>query len=556
MSLPVPSCLLGPDRRILSTNDEFRILCRAESEVLKNTPLISEFLEFDTENQTEDLIEAALARTTPLKRRGVIVEIRDVGVIRADISTLPRLSSRNTVENMVLIIAAPARQRQSGNVASLAEAQRLLDVSRAHFVSSGPSESGADEEKELLIEVHRHLQKAYADMSEELEMAKSIQEGLMPDKLPETINLKSSALYMPAGKVGGDLYDVIITPHQKVAVLIFDVSGHGVPAALIAAMAKMLFMHYIDQTESPAEVFTEVNRRMCRFVKSDHYLTAFLGIISPVENTMVYSKAGHVPPLVYHSRDGSVTSLKSRGFFIGHSALEGIAEYFDERLVLDPGDKLLFYTDGLTEGANPESELYGSTRLVESLQKHGNKNITSILREILHDQTEFRQGCPLRDDFTILCIETGSPDEFLKESGFNREEKPSIRIVLSHRDIEEVAATILREMDHCGFADKNIKRTKVCIYEMLTNAIEHGNDNHPEKKVIVVFKVTPEKAMVSVVDEGPGFDFTNMPNPLAPENIMKDHGRGLFIIHRYMDEVHFNESGSRILAVKYHDQGK
>ena len=331
-------------------------------------------------------------------------------------------------------------------------------------------------QKNLLLEEAAYkLNRINFELEDELETARRIQEGLMPTQLPDLVNLKSAAVYIPTGIVGGDLYDIIITPHQKIAVLIFDVSGHGIPAALIGAMAKMLFAHFIEKTESPAEVFREVNKQLCHFIQTEQYLTAFLGFIDPIKNCMVYSRAGHVPPLIYNSRNGRILRLDSKGFFIGHSALLNIAEYWDCMVQLDSGDKILFYTDGLTEGVNEHHELYGGERLIEVFQQCGSSDVQNIVDLIVADQASFRNGTPLRDDFTMLCIEMGDSEFLLADSGFTRQDEPNILIVNRFIDIEKVCAMVLKEMDRSGFDDKTIKQFKICIFEMLSNALQHGN---------------------------------------------------------------------------------
>jgi serine phosphatase RsbU (regulator of sigma subunit)/anti-sigma regulatory factor (Ser/Thr protein kinase) len=407
-----------------------------------------------------------------------------------------------------------------------------------------------DSQDVLLKEASYNLSRIHSEMEDELETAKRIQEGLIPHDFPELINVKSAAVYIPTGKVGGDLYDIIITPHQKIGVLIFDVSGHGIPAAMIGAMAKMLFMHYIEKTDSPAEVFREVNKQLCRFIKTEQYLTAFLGIIDPVVNSMVYSRAGHVPPIVYNSVNGSITKLDSKGFFIGHSALLNLAEYWDQTVQLSPGDKILFYTDGLTEGCSTDGKLYGSERLKEIFLKNGNMDLQQLLDFIVMDQTQFRSGAPLRDDFTLLITEVGNSDFLLADSGFTREDGPHILLVYGFNDIERVCSVILREMDKNGFADKKIKQFKICIFEMLTNAIMHGNNGDTSKRVTVFYSVNTFSSTISVIDEGEGFDYNNLPDPLSPENIMKDHGRGVFLIRNYLDYVEYNQRGNRVLGRK------
>ncbi|MBN1577136.1 MAG: SpoIIE family protein phosphatase [Chitinispirillaceae bacterium] len=434
---------------------------------------------------------------------------------------------------------------------------RLVRLCRAYRLRQGElllrQNAMEQRQKELsaaLIEAQFQLGRINSEMEEELETAQRIQEGLLPKELPEIVNLKSAAMYIPAGKVGGDLYDIITTPRQKIAILIYDVSGHGIPAALIGAMAKMLFAHYIEKTDSPAEVFHHVNKDLCRFIHTEQYLTAFLGLIDPVNNVMLYARAGHVPPLVFHAGDRRVTRLDAKGFFIGHSALLSIAEYCNETVRLEPGDKLLFYTDGLTEGYNGRGALYGVERLKEAFADCGDREVRSIIDTIVENQAGFREGTPLRDDFTLLCIQIGDSEQLLAGSGFSREDEPSILVAMALHEIDSVCSVILREMDRYGFTDQNIKQFKICVFEMMTNAILHGNGGDPRKKVLVFYKVTKMEAIISVVDEGKGFDYNDIPDPLLPENRMRDHGRGLFLIRHYCDEVAFNAAGNRIMGRK------
>jgi serine phosphatase RsbU (regulator of sigma subunit)/anti-sigma regulatory factor (Ser/Thr protein kinase) len=409
-----------------------------------------------------------------------------------------------------------------------------------------------EDRSRALMEATYKLGRIHSELEDEMETAKRIQEGLMPKELPETVNLQATAIYIPAHKVGGDLYDIMITPRQKIAILIFDVSGHGIPAALIGAMAKMLFAHNIEKFESPAEVFKEVNKQLCHFIKTEQYLTAFLGIIDPIKNFMTYSRAGHVPPLVYNARSSNISKLDSKGFFIGHSALLNIADYWDQTIQLEPDDKILFYTDGLTEGYSSDGKLYGCDRLKSAVARFGSLNIKNLIDKIVEDQTLFRQGTPLRDDFTLLCVEIQDSEYLLTDSGLTREDEPNILLAYTFNDIEKVCGIILKEMDKCGYGDKTIKQFKICIFEMLTNAITHGNDSDHSKKVVIFYKITPFSSTISVIDEGKGFDFNNVPDPLKPENRMKDHGRGIFLMRHYFDEVQFNQKGNRVLGRKYH----
>jgi serine phosphatase RsbU (regulator of sigma subunit)/anti-sigma regulatory factor (Ser/Thr protein kinase) len=430
--------------------------------------------------------------------------------------------------------------------------RKLRDDNRRLREDLRTAQALLDERTKELKGSRHDLSALQHEIDEEMGMAKSVQEGLMPKELPEVINVKLASMYMPTGKVGGDLYDVIITPRQRIAILIFDVSGHGVPAALIGAMAKMLFAHFIEQSESPAQVFRDVNEQLCRFIHTEQYLTAFLGILDPIRNVMTYSRAGHVPPVIFHARSGLLTRLESKGYFIGHSALRDLVDYTEDVVHLEAGDKVLFYTDGLTEGSNPRNVLYGIDRLTSAFAQCGSLEVNSVLESVLEDQTRFRQGFPLRDDFTMLCIELGSSEQLLAESGFSREDEPQLLMASTFNDIEKISSIVLRDMDRCGFKDKEIKQFKICIFEMITNALIHGNRGDASKKVFVFYKVALASATVSVVDEGEGFNYRQLPDPLLPQNRIKDHGRGIFIVRHYMDEVQFNVKGNRILGRKFH----
>jgi serine/threonine-protein kinase RsbW len=273
-------------------------------------------------------------------------------------------------------------------------------------------------------------------------------------------------------------------------------------------------------------------------------------VIDPVNNVMTYARAGHVPPLIFHAGDRTVSRLDSKGFFIGHSALLSIAEYCNESVRLEAGDKVLFYTDGLTEGYNGRGLLYGVDRLRSALGSCGEHDVRSIIDELVEHQTAFREGTPLRDDFTMLCIQIGDSERLLAQSGFTREEEPSILVAATLHEIDGVCSTILREMDRQGFSDQSIKQFKICVFEMMTNAIIHGNGGDPARKVLVFYRVTKNEAVISVLDEGKGFDHAAVPDPLLPENRMRDHGRGLFLVRHYLDEVSFNTAGNRIMGRK------
>ncbi len=387
-------------------------------------------------------------------------------------------------------------------------------------------------------------------MTKELELARIVQRGMMPSTLPNAQNMDMASVYIPADMVGGDFYDVLITRKMKIALLIFDVSGHGVAAALVGAMCKMLFTSYIEQDLSPAEVFKKVNIDISNKLSSGHYLTAFLGIIDPSTNTMTYSRGGHTAPLLFRHRTGEVIELEGSSMFIGHPALKENATYFEDSINLYWHDKLVLYTDGVTEATDPDENMYGIERLLEKTKISGHLNPELFVKRVISDNEEFRKGQELDDDLTLLCIRIGCSQSIIEESGFTVDESPGVLVMSDLKEVEPNASVILRELDKSGLPAKMFFSAHMCIHEMLDNAIRHGNKLDPGKKVFLLYKVTMDKFTISVVDQGDGFNYNKLPDPHLPENTIKDHGRGLYLVRQYMDEVEFNEKGNRIKVTK------
>jgi serine/threonine-protein kinase RsbW len=152
----------------------------------------------------------------------------------------------------------------------------------------------------------------------------------------------------------------------------------------------------------------------------------------------------------------------------------------------------------------------------------------------------------------MLCIEAVNAEKLLCESGFTREDEPRVLLAGTYSDIDRVCSVILRSMDDNGYSDNDIKHVKMCVFEMLMNAVEHGNRDDGRKKIIVLYTVSPEKIRVSIIDEGNGYDYSKLQSPREPANMFKDRGRGVFIIRELMDEVSFNEKGNRIMICKRH----
>jgi sigma-B regulation protein RsbU (phosphoserine phosphatase) len=195
------------------------------------------------------------------------------------------------------------------------------------------------------------------EIHRELEMARRIQLSLLPGNFPESADFRVAARYVPVNSVAGDLYDFVIAGDRQAGLLIADVSGHGVPAALIASMVKMAATSQRGHSAHPAQLLAGMNTALCGNTQGQ-YVTAAYVYLNARNGELHYAAAGH--PAMLMLRDGIVTEVAENGLLL--AAVES-ADYSDKTVALKAGDRLLLYTDGLLEARNAEGKLFGEDGL-------------------------------------------------------------------------------------------------------------------------------------------------------------------------------------------------
>ena len=240
-------------------------------------------------------------------------------------------------------------------------------------------------------------------IASELSVATHIQTSMLPcifPAFPERTEFDIYATMNPAKEVGGDFYDFFLVDNDHLAVVIADVSGKGVPAALFMVIAKTLIKDHAQQGTQPEEVFTEVNRLLCEANDEGMFVTAWMGVLELSTGHLAYVNAGHNPPLLRHG--GKYEFLRTRSGFI-LAGMEGM-RYRPASLELAPGDALYLYTDGVTEAANKNKQLYGDQRLCEVLNAHADSDPETLLKIVKDDVDAFVGTAPQFDDITMLGL--------------------------------------------------------------------------------------------------------------------------------------------------------
>jgi sigma-B regulation protein RsbU (phosphoserine phosphatase) len=232
----------------------------------------------------------------------------------------------------------------------------------------------------------------------ELETAREIQARLIPTRIPQLPNLEIVGSYQPARAVGGDYFDVIKFTETRVAVCVADVVGKGIAAALLMANVQAAVKAFAVENAAPSEVCVQLNRVLCSNLAPDKFVTFFYCVIDTVARTLRYCNAGHCFPLLHRSR-GEVKVLGEGGIVLG--IIPG-AKYWDVAIRLDPGNKVLLFTDGITEATNPRGDEYGEDRLRQGLD--GDECETATMhRNLMQEVSDFCLG-NFADDATLVLI--------------------------------------------------------------------------------------------------------------------------------------------------------
>ncbi len=245
-------------------------------------------------------------------------------------------------------------------------------------------------------------------LSRELEIAHSIQESFLPDRAPIIKGFDLAAKSIPALFVGGDFYDFIPLGDGRFGLVIADVSGKGVSAALFMALSRTLVRASTADEPSPAVAIKQANRLICEDSKTSMFVTLFYAILDANKKTLTYVNAGHNPPVFLRGNDHSITLLKAEGIALG--VIEDI-ELETVEIPLHEDDLLVLYTDGVTEAENADDELYGEERLETVLTTIQGKTAAGIITSIIEDISAFAGDNPQSDDITLLVMKTLGKEE-------------------------------------------------------------------------------------------------------------------------------------------------
>jgi predicted ester cyclase len=236
---------------------------------------------------------------------------------------------------------------------------------------------------------------------QELRVARRIQQALLPQSIPQPAGWELTAYYQPAREVGGDFYDFQELEDGRLGLVVGDATGHGVPAALVMANTQSVLRAVAQRGGSaPSRALVEANEVLFTYIPPSMFVTCFYAILDPTSGRLLYANAGHNLPCS-RRHDGLTDELRARGMPLG--LMPGMS-YEESEVFLEPGECVLFYSDGLTEAHDPEGEMFGTPRLRSLLAKHpgDGKTLIAYLMEELGRFTG--EGWEQEDDITLVTL--------------------------------------------------------------------------------------------------------------------------------------------------------
>jgi anti-sigma regulatory factor (Ser/Thr protein kinase) len=373
-----------------------------------------------------------------------------------------------------------------------------------------------------------YIAEAAARIDKELEYAKQIQLSALPTNFPDEKEYSIYAKMIAAKEVGGDFYDYYKLSETKVAFIVADVSGKGIPSAMFMMSAKTIIKDLAESGMSVDEIFTVANKKLCENNESGMFVTAWMGIIDIKTGVMQYANAGHNPPLL-RCANGEVKYLKSRPGFV----LAGMdtIRYRVNEIKLSLGDRIFLYTDGVTEATDKEEKLYGEVRLAEFMKQNPNLAPEAFLHTLKKSIDEFVGDAPQFDDISMLIFDYKGKEENIvinKEFAAQKEVLP---------DVFEFIETTL---DSFGCSTKIQTAISVAMEEIFVNIANYayGNDKG-NVKINIIFNISSRIVTFKITDKGIKFNPLEISEPditLSVEE-RKIGGLGILIAKKTMDTV-------------------
>ena len=377
----------------------------------------------------------------------------------------------------------------------------------------------------------------------ELEVAKDIQLATLPQELLVSEDVEIQAELRAAKEVGGDFYDYYVLDENHVALLIGDVSGKGIPAAMFMMKTITCFRNCVSLKKTPAETLKEVNRIINRGNDSTMFVTCFYAIVNTKTGMMDFANAGHNPPIIGQKQNYQYLKCLP-GFLLGPLPEVMVS---DEHYQLQNGDSITLYTDGLTEAKNPNSQLFGEARLLATFNKKQYSCLVELHHTVKDDITKFADGADQSDDMTYITLKYHG-DRYTYEEKLCQGTKESLPIMLDF--IRDFAVAK-------GLESSFVNNLCIVADEMLSNIVKYGYKDYVDELFVrLLYNLDQKEFVMTIIDKAPQFDPFAIDNkPVSGDaSELSEGGLGILIVKNLMTEYaydYINHKNIVILKKKF-----
>lgn len=394
--------------------------------------------------------------------------------------------------------------------------------------------------KQMESDIYNYIENLTAVTAErerigaELDVAKQIQTDMLPNTFPafpEREEFDIYAIMTPAKEVGGDFYDFFLADDDHLVLVIADVSGKGVPAALFMMISKTLIKSAAQTGMSPKEILEKVNNQLCENNEAEMFVTAWVGIMEISTGRMICANAGHEFPAIKRANGKFELFRDKHGFVL--AGMENM-RYSEYEIELKAGDKLVVYTDGVTEAENESEELFGTERMIDSLNSAEERDCKDLLFTLKWSIDKFAGKAPQFDDITMLAIEMKGrrTKEFDVSEESAEKATEFVESILSENNIDK----------------KTIYRMNIVVDEIYSNIVNYSGATH----ALISCDVSGGRIKLVFSDNGKKYDPLSVADPdiTLDADERKPGGLGIFIVKKTADNVSYEYKDNRnILTV-------
>jgi len=385
----------------------------------------------------------------------------------------------------------------------------------------------------------------------ELNVAASIQASMLPCIFPPFPDRKEFELFasmIPAKEVCGDFYDFFFIDNDNLVILIADVSGKGVPAALFMVIAKTLIKN-CSSCRNPASVFDSVNKKLCEGNEAGMFVTSFIGFYNLTSGKIKFVNAGHNPPLL-KKKDKSFEYLRTHPCMV--LGFMDKTEYIEEEITLEAGDMLVLYTDGVTEAMNKSRDLFGEERLLDAVNNNANMSVNGLLSAIKNEVDNFAEGAEQADDLTMLAF--AITNEQNKTTEITDNNFKELKITASSSDLDKVINFIDEELTEKNYSAEEKNEICIAVEEVFMNIVNYAyKDLENNQCGEVKIKISADtKTIICFEDKGRPYNPLEQPDPDLNKPIIEREigGLGIFMVKKMMNSMEYSrKNGKNVLVI-------